>query len=73
MALTATEKKILGFMTDSGQLVGQMRENVAIDDEYARQVILEFKQRTIPAVQDNIANCNALLAIETDKLACLQE
>ena len=73
MALTATEKKILGFMTDSGQLVGDMRVQVSSDDAYAREVIAQYKERAIIEVTHRIENYTACLAIEQDKLDTLEE
>ena len=72
MSLTTNEKKILGYMTDSGQLVGDQRVAVGADDTYAREVIAEYKARIIPVVQGKIANYEACVAIEQEKLDTLQ-
>jgi len=45
MALTQREKEILGYMTDEGQLRGELRIEVGQSDERAREVIAEFSQQ----------------------------
>lgn len=43
MALTQTEKKILGHMVDTGFLRNGRREEVGSNDTLAREAIEEFK------------------------------
>lgn len=45
MALSQTEKDILGYMVDIGEIKGEARVAVGSSDTLAREKIAEFKQQ----------------------------
>lgn len=45
MALSQTEKDILGYMVDIGEIKGEVRVAVGSSDTLAREKIAEFKEQ----------------------------
>jgi len=78
--LTNTEKQILGYMVDAGQLRGEERIDAGGDDSIAREKIAEFKaqmQQILPMqidrlqaqkliIDEDIAKQNELLTLLED-------